>query len=45
MPLFILPGASVLTGGVAAPIAWMFCGVWGVIRVNESSKVSGMRSP
>lgn len=34
IPLVIVLGASFLTAGVAAPVAWAFCGCWGAMRVN-----------
>lgn len=36
VPMFILIVATFLTAGIAAPVAWMFSGVYGASRVNES---------
>ena len=35
VPLLIVLGATFLTAGIAAPIAWMFCGCYGAMRVNS----------
>lgn len=36
-PLAILMAATTFTAGLAAPLAWLFCGVYGAMRVNESN--------
>lgn len=36
VPLLILIIASVCTGGIAAPLAWMFCGLYAAGRCSES---------
>jgi hypothetical protein len=36
VPLVLVLGASFMTGGVAAPVAWMFCGAYAAMRVNSS---------
>ena len=34
-PMLFVLGATFLTGGIAAPVAWCFCGFWGAMRVSE----------
>lgn len=34
VPMLILLGATFFTAGIGAPVAWMFCGVYGITRVN-----------
>jgi hypothetical protein len=42
-PDFLLPLAIIIltafgTLGLAAPVAWMFCGAWGAVRASTSNK-------
>jgi hypothetical protein len=37
LPLTAVILASCGTAGIAAPIAWMFCGAYGAIRASSSS--------
>ena len=37
VPLAWVLAATFLSGGVAAPVAWMFCGLYAAARVNAAA--------